>query len=214
MLTFGLLSRDKGIENVIEALPAILARHPDVVYIVLGATHPHVTPQRGRVLPARARAVGARARRGGERRLPQSLREPPGARRVPRGRRHLRHPLPQRGPDHLGHPGLRRRAGQGDDLHALLVRPGAPGRRPRRSGALQRPGGHRRRGHRPASKTKPARHAMRKRAYLLRPGDDLARGRPLLHGELRALPAQKRSRQPRTVLLAHHEQRPAPSCRG
>jgi len=42
LLTFGLLSANKGIETVIEALPAILARHPNVVYIVLGATHPNV----------------------------------------------------------------------------------------------------------------------------------------------------------------------------
>jgi glycosyltransferase involved in cell wall biosynthesis len=42
LLSFGLLSPNKGIENVIRALPAILAKHPDVVYIVLGATHPHV----------------------------------------------------------------------------------------------------------------------------------------------------------------------------
>jgi glycosyltransferase involved in cell wall biosynthesis len=42
LLTFGLLSPNKGIEYAIEALPAILARHPNVVYIVLGATHPHV----------------------------------------------------------------------------------------------------------------------------------------------------------------------------
>jgi glycosyltransferase involved in cell wall biosynthesis len=42
LLSFGLLSANKGIENVIAALPAILARHPNVVYIVLGATYPHV----------------------------------------------------------------------------------------------------------------------------------------------------------------------------
>ena len=42
LLSFGLLSANKGIENVIAALPAILARHPNVVYFVLGATHPHV----------------------------------------------------------------------------------------------------------------------------------------------------------------------------
>src|SRR5581483_2803444 len=47
LLTFGLLSPDKGIENVIEALPAILAEHPDTVYIVLGATHPHVKASQG-----------------------------------------------------------------------------------------------------------------------------------------------------------------------
>src|SRR6266478_5874134 len=42
LLTFGLLSPNKGIEYVIEALPTILARHANVVFIVLGATHPHV----------------------------------------------------------------------------------------------------------------------------------------------------------------------------
>jgi glycosyltransferase involved in cell wall biosynthesis len=47
LLTFGLLSPNKGIENVIRALPAILARHPDVVYIVSGVTHPHVRRQEG-----------------------------------------------------------------------------------------------------------------------------------------------------------------------
>jgi glycosyltransferase involved in cell wall biosynthesis len=47
ILTFGLLSPDKGIEYVIDALPAILARHPNTVYIVLGATHPHVKERDG-----------------------------------------------------------------------------------------------------------------------------------------------------------------------
>lgn len=42
LLTFGLLSPNKGIEYVIEALPSVVARHPDVVYIVVGATHPNV----------------------------------------------------------------------------------------------------------------------------------------------------------------------------
>ncbi|MBN1903356.1 glycosyltransferase family 4 protein [Candidatus Sumerlaeota bacterium] len=47
LLSFGLLSKNKGIENVIAALPAILARHPNVVYIILGATHPHVIRNEG-----------------------------------------------------------------------------------------------------------------------------------------------------------------------
>jgi glycosyltransferase involved in cell wall biosynthesis len=47
LLSFGLLSASKGIENVIAALPAILARHANVVYIVLGATHPHVVRNEG-----------------------------------------------------------------------------------------------------------------------------------------------------------------------
>jgi len=47
LLTFGLLSPNKGIENVIRALPAILARHPNVTYIVSGVTHPHIRRQEG-----------------------------------------------------------------------------------------------------------------------------------------------------------------------
>ena len=46
-MTFGLLSPNKGIENVIRALPAILARHPNVVYIVSGVTHPHIRKREG-----------------------------------------------------------------------------------------------------------------------------------------------------------------------
>ncbi len=47
LLTFGLLSPDKGIEYVIDALPAILKQDPNVLYIVLGATHPHVKERHG-----------------------------------------------------------------------------------------------------------------------------------------------------------------------
>ena len=47
LLTFGLLSPNKGIGNVIRALPAILARHPNVVYIVSGVTHPHIRKHEG-----------------------------------------------------------------------------------------------------------------------------------------------------------------------
>jgi glycosyltransferase involved in cell wall biosynthesis len=47
LLTFGLLSPNKGIENVIRALPAILAKHPNLVYIVSGVTHPHIRRRDG-----------------------------------------------------------------------------------------------------------------------------------------------------------------------
>ena len=47
LLSFGLLSANKGIETVIAALPAIVAHNPDVVYIIVGATHPHVLRQEG-----------------------------------------------------------------------------------------------------------------------------------------------------------------------
>src|SRR5438309_7541778 len=47
LLTFGLLSPNKGIENVIQALPQILSNHSNVVYIVAGATHPHILRREG-----------------------------------------------------------------------------------------------------------------------------------------------------------------------
>jgi len=47
LLTFGLLSKTKGIEIVIKALPEVIQKHPDTVYIVLGATHPHVVKYEG-----------------------------------------------------------------------------------------------------------------------------------------------------------------------
>lgn len=47
LLTFGLLGPGKGIEYAIEALPSIVKRHPNVVYLVLGATHPHLVAREG-----------------------------------------------------------------------------------------------------------------------------------------------------------------------
>jgi glycosyltransferase involved in cell wall biosynthesis len=47
LLTFGLLSRNKGLETVVKALPAIVAKHPDVMYVVLGNTHPGVLKHSG-----------------------------------------------------------------------------------------------------------------------------------------------------------------------
>jgi glycosyltransferase involved in cell wall biosynthesis len=47
ILTFGLLSPVKGIETMIDALPTVVREHPEVIYIVLGATHPHVKKDEG-----------------------------------------------------------------------------------------------------------------------------------------------------------------------
>lgn len=47
VLTFGLLSPNKGIEYAIRALPLIAVSHPEVIYIVLGATHPNVLRENG-----------------------------------------------------------------------------------------------------------------------------------------------------------------------
>jgi glycosyltransferase involved in cell wall biosynthesis len=45
--TFGLIGPSKAIEYVIQALPAIVAQHPNVLYLVIGETHPHIRKREG-----------------------------------------------------------------------------------------------------------------------------------------------------------------------
>ena len=47
LMTFGLLGPGKGLERVIEALPAIVERHPDTIYRIVGATHPNLVVSEG-----------------------------------------------------------------------------------------------------------------------------------------------------------------------
>lgn len=47
LLTFGLISPDKGIEDVIRALPSVVRQVPNLTYLVVGATHPHVRAHSG-----------------------------------------------------------------------------------------------------------------------------------------------------------------------
>lgn len=47
ILTFGLISPDKGIEYMIDALPEVVKNYPEAVYIILGATHPHIKKEQG-----------------------------------------------------------------------------------------------------------------------------------------------------------------------
>lgn len=47
LITFGLIGRSKGIETVLRALPEVVKKHPEVLYVILGKTHPHVKRQSG-----------------------------------------------------------------------------------------------------------------------------------------------------------------------
>ena len=62
IMTFGLLSRNKGLEYVIEALPEVVQHYPQLTYLILGATHPHVVAHEGEAyrdsLKARVRELG------------------------------------------------------------------------------------------------------------------------------------------------------------
>ena len=62
ILTFGLLSPNKGIETVIDAMPGIIESCPSAVYVVLGATHPNLLRDQGEAyrdsLTSRARELG------------------------------------------------------------------------------------------------------------------------------------------------------------
>ncbi|NML06972.1 glycosyltransferase family 4 protein [Sphingomonas sp. G-3-2-10] len=59
ILTFGLLAPNKGIESMIEAMPAIVAQHPRALYVVLGATHPNLVAHEGEVYRERLTALAA-----------------------------------------------------------------------------------------------------------------------------------------------------------
>lgn len=59
LLTFGLLSANKGVEHMIRAMPAIAAARPNALYVVLGATHPHVVAREGEAYRERLKLLAA-----------------------------------------------------------------------------------------------------------------------------------------------------------
>ena len=165
ILTFGLLSRDKGIEYVIDALPAILAVHPDTVYIVLGATHPHVVEHEGEAYRLMLEARGQQLGVAGSMIFHNRFVSQDELTEFLSASRHLHHAVPPARTDHVGHAGVRRRRRQGGDLDALHLRARAPRRRPRHARAVEGCAGDRARSHRPDQRRR-------------RGGEPCARARP------------------------------------
>ncbi len=59
LMTFGLLGPGKGIETMIAAMPAVVARHPEAIYRIVGATHPRLVASEGEAYRERLEALAA-----------------------------------------------------------------------------------------------------------------------------------------------------------
>ena len=193
ILTFGLLSPNKGIETVIDAMPGIIESCPSAVYVVLGATHPNLLRDQGEAYRERLMLQGARARRRRPRRFSQPVRRAGHAARLHLDVRCLCDALPQRSPDDVGHARLQLRARKGRRFDPLLARQGALERRARHPGSVRGFQSHRQRDRRPSGGRCPPQVHARARLRC-EPIDDLgADGGELPHG-FRERAGERRSR--------------------
>jgi hypothetical protein len=172
LLTFGLLSPNKGIETVIESLPALVERFPDLLYVVLGATHPHLLRREGEAYLERLKALAEA--RGVARNVRFEHRYTTQEELLDsRSGRHLRDALSPRSAGDVGHAGLCGRARQAGGLDALLARPRVAAGWRRHVDAVQRFRRARRR----------TRHAARRQRRAKRDGAARLLGRPRDHVE-------------------------------
>ena len=166
LLTFGLLSPNKGIENVIQALPGDPVApqqcclhgfrcHPSAHPAARGRQVPAVTCRSWREISALRANVIFRNR----------FVSPARAGRTDRRRGHLHHALQAQGASGFRHARLCLERRQSHHLHSLSARDRIVGRRTRRACSLRRSAGDRRKNDRTLDNGT-ARHAMRKRAYL------------------------------------------------
>ena len=143
LLTFGLLSPNKGIEYALRALPDIIREFPNVVYIVLGPDASESVARRRRGLSLEPGAAGERSGRAKKRRVLQPLRRAGGIDAVHRRGGHLSHAVSDRIANHFRHAGLCVRRGQRRGVHALLARGGIADGGARQTRAVPRRQGHR-----------------------------------------------------------------------
>ena len=127
-LTFGLLSPNKGIENVLQAMPKVIAKSPDFVYIILGATHPNLVREHGEIYRLSLERLAQKLDIQEARHLLQSICRAARADGIHRRGRHLHHAVSERGAGRLRHAGVRVWLRQGGDLDAVLARRGIAGR--------------------------------------------------------------------------------------
>ena len=172
VLTFGLLAPSKGIETVISALPSVVERHADMLYVVLGATHPNLVAREGEAYRDRLKALAAEKGVGDNVRFVDAFVEHDELIDYLQAADVYVTPYGQPGADHERHVVLRGRRWETGDLDPLCPRDRDPGRRVRGVGRLRRRCRLRARD-RPAaverSRSQPARRARLRS----RPHDDL-----------------------------------------
>lgn len=124
LLTFGLLSPNKGIEYAIEALPSIIERYPNVVYLIQGATHPNLFASEGETyrmeLQRLARVKGVESHVIFHNRFVTLE----GARSVHQRGRPVHSSIPPPRSDGVGNAGLYARSGESHRFHSDMVCPG------------------------------------------------------------------------------------------
>ena len=128
VLTFGLLSPNKGIEVMIDAMPSILKRRAGCGLCRAWRNPPPFGAGPGRSLSREPDGAGARTWRRTARGVPRSVRRSRHAARIHLNVRRLRHAVSQRGADDVGNAGLQLRTGKASGLDALLARARIAGR--------------------------------------------------------------------------------------
>jgi glycosyltransferase involved in cell wall biosynthesis len=119
--TLGLLSPNKGIEHVLHALPDIVAEFPDVVYVVLGATHPHELRTRGEAYRLGLEAIARQNKLENNVVFYNRFVELKELTEFIGAADSLRYSLPGRGPEYLGDISLCAWRRQSCDLDAVLA---------------------------------------------------------------------------------------------